>query len=128
MKNKIELKPKIVLTNGNKISEKNYKCIYAQSTNECTGVHDVKYIDTHKPYFEKWIIVKDDEGYIFREVAHGGGISGHHKTVRRCVISASSNRINIFYTPDVEHELINLLFNYKKFNTGNFKKEDCFYK
>jgi hypothetical protein len=33
------------------------------------------------------VIRKEQKGYIFREVEHGGGICGTHKTVRRLVES-----------------------------------------
>lgn len=40
------------------------------------------------PYFQTWRVKKEPAGFIFREQANGQGISGHHPTVRRLVISA----------------------------------------
>jgi len=50
------------------------------------------------PYFQKWVIKKESKGYIFREVTHGGGICGCHRTVRQLVISTlcgMSSDINV---------------------------------
>ena len=41
------------------------------------------------PYFCQYVIRKEREGFIFREVGNGSGISGHSPTVRELVINAA---------------------------------------
>lgn len=50
------------------------------------NIRDPK-IDPSVPYYEMWVIRKEQRGYIFREVTHGMGINGPHKTVRKLVLS-----------------------------------------
>lgn len=38
-------------------------------------------------YFQRWVVRKEPQGFIFREVSHGAGICGHHPTVRQLVIA-----------------------------------------
>jgi len=96
----IEFKTKIHLVNGKFASKKNMHKIFAISSRLCTTVI-MNGIDP-KTYYEKWVIKKEPEGYIFREVTHNGGISGHHPTVKRCVIRATGHRdIKIVFDKEV---------------------------
>lgn len=80
---------KVSIVNGKYISKKNMARIVAISTRPCTRVHGVPAIDKsikeNGTYFEKWVIKKEKEGYIFREINHGGGISGHWSTLRMLI-------------------------------------------
>lgn len=38
------------------------------------------------PYFQRWTVKKEPEGFIFREVTHNGGLCGHADNVRQLVI------------------------------------------
>jgi hypothetical protein len=40
------------------------------------------------PYFQRWVIMKESKGYIFREVRSNLGISGHFPSIRALVIDA----------------------------------------
>jgi hypothetical protein len=102
----IQFKRKYSMQNGNKLTKKNWMNVYAISSEPCENVLGVKEIDAIKArnekYFEKWKLVYEPAdkfskgGYIFREVHHGGGISGRHKTYREAIWSAMSHRISVF--------------------------------
>lgn len=96
----IQFKRECILKNGNKLNKYNWQNVIAKSTRACTNVNGVKEIDRlrqlHGVYHESWVIKKEMEGYIFREVNHNGGINGHHKTYRLAVFYA----INV--TPYIE--------------------------
>jgi hypothetical protein len=36
-------------------------------------------------YRELWVVMHEDQGYIWREITHGMGINGHHPTLRDLV-------------------------------------------
>lgn len=86
------------MVNGNKVTKKNWHKVVAISSTPCTNVLGVKAIDDIKnaggEYFEKWKLVfeeADDHtqaGYIFREINHGGGISGRHESFKRTIWGA----------------------------------------
>jgi hypothetical protein len=80
----------IKLDGGSLLSAKNSHRIIARSTrpSDKSGNRLPTPIERYRndpPYFQKWVIRKEKDGYIFREVNHGGGICGAHKTVRRLV-------------------------------------------
>jgi hypothetical protein len=94
----IEFKRKTKLVNGSLIKKDNWHTIIAKSTTACTGVSGVAKIDEARRtggYYESWVIKKEPEGYIFREINHNGGICGHHKTPRLAVLTAIGYRIKI---------------------------------
>lgn len=82
----IEFKTYYHVSNSKHIKVRNVSRIVAISSRLCTNVH-MRGIDP-TAYYEKWKIVKEDKGYIFREVTHNGGICGHHKTLRSLIISS----------------------------------------
>lgn len=84
----IQFKTKMHLVNGKYASKANMGRIFAVSSELCTSVHG-NGIDP-KTYKERWAIKKEEKGYIFREVTHNGGINGHHKSIRRLVMSTAS--------------------------------------
>jgi len=82
----------IKLDGGSLLSAKNAHRIIARSTRPSDRMGNrlpspIERFKNDPPYFQKWVIRKEDKGYIFREVEHGGGICGCHKTVRRLVES-----------------------------------------
>lgn len=72
---------------GQLINLKNLKRIRAFSTELCTSVIS-SHIDP-KTYRESYVILRENEGYIFREITHGMGICGHRRTVRALVLAAA---------------------------------------
>jgi hypothetical protein len=107
----IELKQKFSLKNGNKITKKNWQKVVAVGTRPCTNVGGYPVIEAAKlngGYFERWKLVyepaheledpkKNPPGYIFREINHGCGITGRHKTPKQAIWSALSfDYIKIF--------------------------------
>ena len=92
-----EFKIKTTIVGGSLIIKKNYNKIVAKSNRLCTHHPGHPGIDP-KGYKEEWTIRKEPEGYIFREVTHDGGISGHHKSVRELIIAAASSaHIKVFF-------------------------------
>jgi hypothetical protein len=85
----IQFKTRIHLINAKYASKANMGKIFAVSSEVCKNVI-MAGID-NKTYKERWAIKKEDNGYIFREVTHNGGINGHHKTIRRLVMCTASS-------------------------------------
>jgi hypothetical protein len=85
----IEFKKKVQLVNGKMASKANMKKIFAVSSQLCTNVHG--YGIDPKTYKERWAIRREPEGYIFREVTHGGGINGHHKSLKDLILATASS-------------------------------------
>lgn len=104
----IQFERKFSMKNGNKVTKKNWHKVIAISSSPCTNVHGVRAIDAaiakDGVYYEKWELKYEESkgehdrpsGYIFREVNHGGGISGRHKTFKQAIWSAiSPGRIKV---------------------------------
>jgi hypothetical protein len=101
----IEFKLKYSLTNGNKLTRKNWHKVVAISSNPCTYVKGVPAIDlaikNTGVYYEKWVLKYEpktqysEAGYIFREINHNGGINGHHKTYKEAVFYGIKKFISV---------------------------------
>lgn len=107
----IQFKKKFSMMNGNKVTKKNWHKVIAVSNRPCKNVLGFPAIEEAKKnggeYFEKWRLVYEKEktypdgkkstfGYIFREINHGGGINGHHKTPKEAIWWACSNHITVW--------------------------------
>lgn len=92
-----EFKVKVTLINGKYASRCNMSRIIAVSSEVCKNViHPA--ID-NSTYKEKWVIKREKQGYIFREVTHGGGI-GIYKTIKECVMAACKfSHIKVIFEP-----------------------------
>lgn len=92
----IEFKQKYSLQNGNKVTKANWKKVFAVSSIPCSNVHGVPAIEDAKRlkgvYFERWNLVREKDGFIFREINHGGGIDGHHDTFKKAIFFALRHR------------------------------------
>lgn len=88
-----QIKAHIKLTGGNLLSAANASRIVARATsatdrfgNALTkGQSPIDRLRGEPPYMQRWVVKKEPEGYIFREVSHNGGTCGHHPTVRALV-------------------------------------------
>ena len=90
----IQFKAKVTVPNGRFLSAKNAPWITVRSTRptDKSGNPLPSPIDRYRndpAYFCRYVIRKEKEGFIFREVHNGSGISGHSTTVRQLVINAS---------------------------------------
>lgn len=90
----IRFLPKITVPNGRFLSAKNAPFITARSTrpSDKSGNSLPSPIERYRndpPYFQRWTIKKETQGFIFREVHNGAGICGHYATVRELVIYSS---------------------------------------
>lgn len=97
---KIEFKKKCSMQNGNKITNNNWHMIRAKSSEPCVSVRGVTAIDiailNTGYYYETWHLKKEQEGYIFREISHNGGINGHHESAKAAVWGAIRAHISVF--------------------------------
>lgn len=101
----IEFKRKFSLGNGQKINRKNWQNIKALSLKPCTNILGVPEIEAHKAahgeYFCLYNLVKEKEGYIFREQYAGTGINGHHETYRKAVWNACMGSFRVYLEEEV---------------------------
>lgn len=51
-------------------------------------------------YRELWVVMHEQDGYIWREVTHGMGINGHHPTLRDLVRSTACLGYEIELLPE----------------------------
>lgn len=96
----LEIKKRYSLQNGNKITKKNWHKVIAKSYKPYTTSQGWPAIDNAiketGTYYETWALKKEEDGYIFREINHGGGINGHHKTVKEAIFHAIKSYIAVF--------------------------------
>ena len=87
----------ITLDGGSLLSSKNAHKIVARSTKptdrygntlDKNGKSPIGHLQNEPPYFRRWAVKKEKEGFIFREVNSNSGICGHAPTVRALVIKA----------------------------------------
>lgn len=101
----IELKKKYSLQNGNKVTKKNWHKVIAKSYIPCTSNKGWQAIDNSIKetgyYYETWALKKEKEGYIFREINHGGGINGHYETVKEAIFAAIKSYIHVFLDDEI---------------------------
>ena len=88
----MNLKAHVHIVGGRLLTAKNASRIVARSTRptDPCGNSLPSPIDRYRntpPYFQRWTIQKEPNGFIFREVNNGSGINGYHKTVRDLVMA-----------------------------------------
>ncbi|NUN99957.1 MAG: hypothetical protein HUU01_05005 [Saprospiraceae bacterium] len=94
------------IKNGNKVTKKNWHKVIAKSSRPCTNIKGVPAIDDeiqrNGAYYERWELKYEEAtehhaaGYIFREVNHGGGISGTHPTYREAIWHALNFHVTVW--------------------------------
>lgn len=104
---KIILKPKITVDGYSQLHGVDYRRIKARSK-EPNFSHRSDFVDRlraslNDAYHTEYRIIKEKDGYIFRDVLGTSGISGHHKTVKKCIITALPF-VDIFIDEPFEHE------------------------
>jgi hypothetical protein len=82
----IQIKVHVRVEGGRWLSNANANRILCRSTRP-TDRHGNQLRPGQEPYYQCWRIHKEAKGYIFYEVSHGGGICGHHKSVRALVLA-----------------------------------------
>lgn len=100
----IEFKKKYSLVNGNKINKNNWHKVVAICLEPNISIHGVTAIDSVRisggQYFCRYKLVKEEDGYIFREINANTGINGHHETYRLAIFRAISSRIRVILELD----------------------------
>lgn len=89
----MEITANISLKNGRYIGDNNIDKITAQSTKPAPGIYDSG--TELKHYFCRYKAKKEPEGYIFREIRFGLGISGHYQTLRELIVCTLISHTNI---------------------------------
>lgn len=82
---------RVTLDGGTLLSAANAHRIMARDTRPSDRMGNRHPSPLHRykndpPYFQRWTIKKEPEGFIFREVTHNGGLCGHADNVRQLVI------------------------------------------
>lgn len=70
----------IRLENGKLISQKNFKRFIARGDKDIS--RNVLGYGFTSEYREAYVIMSEPEGYIWREINHGMGINGHHRSLQ----------------------------------------------
>lgn len=100
-----KFKIKTTLTGAKKLNKHNWFLVEAVSSIADRSHFGNKIIDQekekHGAYYEKWELKKEAEGYIFREINHNCGISGHHKTYKAAILTALKLKHISVYIPDL---------------------------
>lgn len=124
---KIELSTKIKVIGYSRLSGKKHTQIKGRSKKLSTGISS-SIIDlikkTNGSYTQEYRLVKEPKGYIFREVLCDTGISGHHKTMRKAIITAIAF-ITIHIDEPFEHEQ---LFEFEKLKKQHLSRTNCIHK
>lgn len=90
-----QIHARVKLDGGRLLSAKNADKIIARSlkptdrygnTLDKDGKSPIYELRSEPPYFRRWSVKKEKEGFIFREVGSNSGICGHAKSVRELVI------------------------------------------
>lgn len=90
---------RVSVAGGRVLTAKNAHRITARSTRasdrmgnalDKLGKSPIFRLRDEPPYFQRWVIKKEKEGFIFREVQSNSGICGHAPTVRKLVIKSLS--------------------------------------
>lgn len=90
---KIQLQKKLILVGWKQLIDISHTRIKGRSRKSDTSIHCAASDEIRKQkgeYFCEYRLVKEKDGYIFREVLHDTGISGHHRTIKSAVTSALS--------------------------------------
>jgi hypothetical protein len=99
------IRARVRLKNGKLVSMANQTRLIVRGTKDISG--SVRGYGFNSSYREMWIVVKEPEGFIWREVTHGMGINGHHGTLRDLVFTAACLGYEIEVLPEpVNQELI----------------------
>lgn len=84
-----QITARVSLDGGSLLSEANMHRITVRSTKPTDRMGNRLSDDyTGQQYFQKWVVKKEPEGFIFREVSHNAGLCGHAANVRQLVIRA----------------------------------------
>jgi len=103
---KVNLQTKIKIEGYSKLFGVHHTRIKARSKTICENSHGrtSDYIrEKYGSYTKEYRLVKEDDGFIFREVIQDNGISGHSKTIKSAIVSALYF-VDIFIDEPFEHQ------------------------
>ena len=93
-----KIKAHVRLENGKLISKANASRLVVRGNSDISKNVLVRGISPE--YRETWIVMLEPQGYIWREVTHGMGINGHHRTLRDLVRSTACLGYEIEVLPE----------------------------
>lgn len=129
---KINLIPKITVIGYSQLSRVKHTRIKARSkevNTSCFGPNVDRIREEKGSYTSEYRLVKEKQGYIFREVLMDIGINGHHKTMKRAIVAAL-RFVDIYVDENFEHESLDIFKKYKKFHQMrdlNCKHKNAFF-
>src|SRR6185437_2121799 len=92
------IKARITLENGRLISEANVSRFIVRGTKDISK--NVLGYGFKPEYRELYVVMREPQGYIWREVTHGMGINGHHETLREMLRTTASQGYEIEVLPE----------------------------
>lgn len=94
----VKIKAHIRLENGRLISKANASRFVVRGDKDISKT--VRGYNFSPDYREQYIIVREPEGYIWREVTHAMGINGHRRTIRDLVRDTAALGYEIEVLPE----------------------------
>ena len=119
---KIELKVKIKILGMSKLNGVSYTRLKAVAKEINTSSHTdtVSAIQAkYGKHISEYRLVKEKEGFIWRETILDHGISGHHKTVRKAILTAL-RFVDIFIDEDFSYTEYPIFQTLKKYHKNRF--------
>ncbi|TFD92582.1 hypothetical protein E2605_18660 [Dysgonomonas capnocytophagoides] len=119
---KIELKVKIKILGMSKLNGVSYTRLKAVAKEINTSSHTdtVSAIQAkYGKHISEYRLVKEKEGFIWRETILDHGICGHHKTVRKAILTAL-RFVDIFIDEDFSYTEYPIFQTLKKYHKNRF--------
>ena len=80
-----KIKARVRIENGKLASKANASRLIVRGTKDISKTMHVRGFTFTAEYRELYVVMLEQKGYIWREVKHGCGINGHHRTLRELV-------------------------------------------
>ncbi|XKX07217.1 hypothetical protein R8G61_07905 [Tenacibaculum maritimum] len=128
---KVNLQVKITVKGYSQLFGIDHKRIKARAKticNSCFSPVKKQIRKNNGSYTSEYRLVKEPKGFIFREVLGDHGISGHHKTMKKAIVSAI-HHVNVFIDEEFEYENIPEFQKIKKYHLAraNCKHYEKYY-
>lgn len=80
-----KIKARVRIENGKLASKANASRMIVRGAKDISKTMHVRGFTFSPEYRELYVVMLEPNGYIWREVKHGCGINGHHRTLRELV-------------------------------------------
>jgi hypothetical protein len=100
-----KIKARVRLENGKLAIKANQSRLIVRGTKDVSDT--VRGYGFNSSYREMYVVMQEPEGFIWREVTHGMGINGHHRTLQEMVRTTACQGYEIELLPEpVNSELL----------------------